>query len=172
MDGSHDIAVCARVCEHVFASVTKALHDNGVLWEGSLLKPNMIAPGASATPGKPADIAAYTVRTLARTMPPSLTGVVFLSGGQTEEEATVNLDAINKLAKNARVPWALSFSYGRALQASTIKTWDGKVENLENARQVLLSRCKANSQAQLGQYLGGASTEGSNESLYVADYIY
>lgn len=76
MDGSHDIEVCARVSEHVYATVVKALHDNGVVLEGALLKPNMIAPGDSAAKATPQQIGEYTVRTLARTIPPSMTGIM------------------------------------------------------------------------------------------------
>lgn len=170
MDGSHDINVCARVSEHVYATVVKALHDNGVVLEGSLLKPNMIAPGDSHAKSSPEEIGHYTVRTLARTIPPSMTGIMFLSGGQTEEEATVNLNAINKVGSH--MPWKLSFSYGRALQASTIKAWEGKHENLETAQKVLLARAKANSEAQLGKYAGGATPEGSQESLFQKNYTY
>lgn len=170
MDGSHDINVCARVSEHVYATVAKALHDNGVVLEGALLKPNMIAPGDSAEKVTPELIAEYTVRTLARTIPPAMTGIMFLSGGQTEEEATVNLNAINKVGAN--MPWKLSFSYGRALQASTIKAWDGKPENVEEAQKVFLARAKANSEAQLGKYAGGAAAAGSEESLFQKNYTY
>jgi len=170
MDGSHDITVCARVSEHVYASVVKALHDNGVILEGSLLKPNMIAPGVSGPQFSPEEVAYYTVRTLARTIPAAMTGVMFLSGGQSEEEATIHLNAINKVG--SKMPWKLSFSYGRALQASTIKTWAGKEENVAEAQKVLLARAKANSEAQLGKYEGGAATEGSTGSLFQPKYIY
>jgi len=157
MDGPHDIEYCSRVSEHVFAAVAKALHDNGVFLEGSLLKPNMILPGSeSKQKVTPHEIASYTVRTLKRTIPASIPGIMFLSGGQTEEEATINLDAINRLAGS---PWVLSFSYGRALQASTIKTWNGKVENVKKAHDVFIERAKANSDAQHGKYAGGAGGE-------------
>jgi len=170
MDGSHDISVCARVSEHVYASVVKALHDNGVVWEGALLKPNMITPGDASAKVSSQDIGLYTTRTLARTIPPAMGGIMFLSGGQSEEEATVNLDAINKVGSH--LPWKLSFSYGRALQASTIKAWAGKADNLKTAQEVLLARAKANSEAQLGKYAGSASADGANESLFQKKYIY
>lgn len=93
-----------------------------------------------------------------------------MSGGQTEEEATVNLNAINKLGH--AMPWKLTFSYGRALQASTIKTWEGKVENFVAAQKVFIERAKANSEAQLGKYNGGAAAEGSQESLFQKNYTY
>jgi fructose-bisphosphate aldolase class I len=100
-----------------------------IIWEGCLLKPNMVTPGFGAERAKPADVAWFTVRTLRRTMPPALCGVNFLSGGFSEEEATLNLDAMNKLDAKLR-PWSLSFSYGRALQSSTLKAWQGKDENI------------------------------------------
>jgi len=175
IDGDHDIQTCARVSERVYSEVYKAIHENGVFLEGSLFKPNMITAGQSAkTQSTPQEIAYYTIRTLQRTLPASVGGVTFLSGGQSEEEATVNLDAINKLVnKNpSKIPWSLSFSYGRALQSTCIKTWAGKEENVEAARAVLLARAKANSEAQLGKYEGGAKISGANDSLYQKDYIY
>jgi len=173
MDGPHDIEYCARVSEHVFAAVVKALHDNGVYLEGSLLKPNMILPGTEWKGEKgsitPLHIASYTVRTLKRTIPGSIPGIMFLSGGQTEEEATVNLDAINRLEGS---PWVLSFSYGRALQASTITAWNGKEENFKKAQEVLIERAKANGEAQLGKYKGGAGGEAAKQSLFEPKYVY
>jgi fructose-bisphosphate aldolase class I len=170
MDGDHSIEVCALVTQHVWEVTIKALHDQHILFEGILLKPNMVTAGASWKGTQtPQDIAAMTIRTLQRTIPPAIPGITFLSGGQGEEEASVNLDAMNKLAKKLKAPWSLSFSYGRALQSSTIKAWEGKAENLVKAQQVFLARAKANSLAQLGQY--GGSGEAS-ESLYVKDYKY
>jgi len=168
MDGPHDIETCARISEHVFSSVVKALHDNGVLLEGSLLKPNMILPGSeSKKPATAHEIASYTVRTLKRTIPAAIPGIMFLSGGLNEEEATINLDAINRLAGN---PWVLSFSYGRALQASCLNAWKGKAENFANAQKVFSKRAQANSEAQLGKYEGGAG--GSTVSLFEKNYVY
>jgi len=168
MDGPHDIEFCARVSEHVFATVVKALHDNGILLEGSLLKPNMVVPGSESKKTVTAhEIASYTVRTLKRTIPASIPGIMFLSGGQNEEEATLNLDAINKLSGS---PWVLSFSYGRALQASCLNAWKGKIENVPNAQKVFLQRARANSEAQFGKYEGGAG--GSTVSLFEKNYVY
>jgi len=174
MDGDHDIETCARVSERVYSEVMKACHENGVLFEGILFKPNMITSGQAAKVQAGAHaIASFTIRTLQRTLPASVPGVTFLSGGQTEEEATLNLDAINRLvnANPKSVPWQLSFSYGRALQATCITTWAGKAENVEAARAVLLDRANRNSEAQLGKYEGGGSL-GSNVSLFEKDYIY
>ncbi|CDJ50145.1 Fructose-bisphosphate aldolase, related [Eimeria brunetti] len=169
-DGAHDIGVCAAVTEQVLARVFYELQQQGVLLEGALLKPNMVTPGAQGPPASPQEIAKYTVETLRRTVPPALAGVMFLSGGQSEEEATLNLNAMNAMGPH---PWALSFSYGRALQASCLKAWGGKPENKAKAQQELLQRAKANSEAQLGKYAGGgASGKGASESLYEKKYIY
>jgi fructose-bisphosphate aldolase class I len=96
---------------------------------------------------------------------------MFLSGGQSEEEASLNLNAMNALPEVKR-PWTMSFSYGRAMQASTIKAWQGKPENVEAARQVLMTRAQANSHATLGTYEGGAGGSGSQQSLFVSNYVY
>jgi len=170
MDGPHDIEYCARVTEHILATVVKALHDNGVFLEGALIKPNMILQGSEyEKKATPHEIASYTVRTLKRTIPSAIPGIMFLSGGQTEEEATINLDAINKIEGK---PWQLSFSYGRALQNSCIKTWSGKEENVQKAQEVLINRAKANSEAQLGKYAGGAGGGAASQSLFEKNYVY
>jgi len=140
------------------AAVFKALADHHVLLEGCLLKPNMVTQGnQSKEKASAKDIAFYTVRALQRTCPPSLVGIMFLSGGTSEEEASANLNAMNVL--DARKPWRISFSYGRALQATCLKTWGGKKENKEAAQKILLERAKANSEAQLGKYKGGSASE-------------
>nr|AVL25149.1 fructose-1,6-bisphosphate aldolase 17 [Triticum aestivum] len=158
-----------RVTEIVLAACYKALNDQHVLLEGTLLKPNMVTPGSDAKKVAPEVIAEYTVRTLQRTVPAAVPAIVFLSGGQSVEEATLNLNAMNKL--QTKKPWNLSFSFGRALQQSTLKTWSGKAENEEKARAAFLVRCKANSEATLGTYKGVATLgEGASESLHVTDY--
>lgn len=130
----------------------------------------MVTPGATCADKKTAqEIAWLTVRTLSRTLPPAVPGVTFLSGGQSEEEASLNLNEMNKVDAKVR-PWALSFSYGRALQASTLKAWEGKVENVKAAQDALIARAKANSEATLGTYTGGAA--GDTSSQYVANYSY
>jgi len=171
IDGDHSIDVCAAVTQRVWEVTIKALHDQLVFFEGILLKPSMVTPGADFKGSKatPEDIAAATVRVLQRTIPPAVPGVTFLSGGQSEEEASRNLNAMNQLASKTRIPWSLSFSYGRALQASAIKAWEGKKENVTKAQEVFLHRAKANSLAQLGKYEGEATV---GESLYVKDYKY
>ncbi|XAR64634.1 Fructose-bisphosphate aldolase [Bertholletia excelsa] len=171
VDGPHDIDKCADVTERVLAACYKALNDHHVLLEGTLLKPNMVTPGSDVAKVKPEVVAEYTIRALQRTMPAAVPAVVFLSGGQSEEEATVNLNAMNKF--KGKKPWSLTFSYGRALQQSTLKAWAGKEENVKKAQEAFLARAKANSEATLGKYEGGGKlAEGASESLHVKDYKY
>ncbi|KFK24834.1 hypothetical protein AALP_AA8G030900 [Arabis alpina] len=172
VDGSHDIEKCAYVTERVLAACYKALNDHHVILEGTLLKPNMVTPGSDCkSKAKPEVIAEHTVRALQRTVPAAVPAVVFLSGGQSEEQATVNLNAINQL--KGKKPWSLTFSYGRALQQSTLKAWGGKEENVEKAQKAFLARAKANSEASVGGYKGDANLgEGASESLHVKDYKY
>lgn len=171
-DGDHDIEKTQYITEKVLAAQYKALSDHHVYLEGTLLKPNMVTAGQSC-PKKysSADIARATVTALSRTVPPAVPGVVFLSGGQSEEDATINLDAINKF-DGAKKPWKLTFSYGRALQATVLKTWSGKKEAYKAAQEELIKRAKANSQAALGQYQGGAAGGAAAESLYVEKHAY
>ncbi|XP_057440963.1 fructose-bisphosphate aldolase, cytoplasmic isozyme 1 [Lotus japonicus] len=169
-DGDHDIAKCAAVTETVLAAVYKALNEQHVLLEGTLLKPNMVTPGSDSPKVTPEVIAEHTVTALRRTVPAAVPGIVFLSGGQSEEQATLNLNAMNKL--EVLKPWALSFSFGRALQQSTLKTWAGKKESVTKAQEVFLARCKANSEATLGKYGGGSGSGLASENLYVKDYKY
>jgi len=169
VDGTHDIETCSKVSERVFSEVIKACQDYGLLFEGSLLKPNMITPGKECTKKvSAAEIAWITVRTLLRTIPGAMPGIMFLSGGQSEEEASDNLNEMNKLAE-VKKPWNLSFSYGRALQHSVLRAWVGKTENKEKAQQVFQQLAKNNSQATLGKYV---STGSKGESLHVSNYTY
>lgn len=166
-DGTHGIDVCAAVTEKVLAAVYKALSDHHVLLEGTLLKPNMVLSGAEG-PGGDVRTAAYlTVRALSRTVPSAVPGITFLSGGQSEEEATAHLAAMNQIGEIKR-PWALSFSFGRALQASALKAWGGKQENWVAGQEAFMARAKANGEASLGS--GDLNAKG--ESLYVKDYKY
>uniref|UniRef100_A0A8D8PTJ1 Fructose-bisphosphate aldolase n=1 Tax=Cacopsylla melanoneura TaxID=428564 RepID=A0A8D8PTJ1_9HEMI len=154
-DGPHDLERAQKVTETVLAAVYKALNDHHVYLEGTLLKPNMVTAGQSCTKKFTAqEIAQATVTALNRTVPAAVTGITFLSGGQSEEEASVNLDAINKFP--GKKPWALTFSYGRALQASVLRAWGGKKDNLKAAQDELLKRAKANALASQGKYEAGS----------------
>lgn len=173
-DGEHDIERCLKVTQTVLGYTYKALNDHHVYLEGTLLKPNMVTAGHSC-PKKytSGDIAHGTVRALQRTVPPAVPGVVFLSGGQSESDATINLDAINKFEREkGKKPWALTFSYGRALQASVLSTWKGNKDNIKAAQEVLLKRAQANSEAALGKYDGRFESEESRASLFVAGHAY
>jgi fructose-bisphosphate aldolase class I len=166
-DGAHSIEVCAAVTERVLAACYKALNDQHALLEGTLLKPNMVLPGADGPKVDVATAAYLTVRTLSRAVPPAVPGVVFLSGGQSEEGATAHLAAMNQVQSIAK-PWALTFSFGRALQASALKAWGGKKENWVAGQQAFLKHAKANSEATFGR----GDLTASGESLYVANYKY
>jgi len=171
-DGDHDIDRCQKVTETVLAAVYKALNDHHVFLEGTLLKPNMVTPGQSCQKrAGAAEIAYATVQALRRTVPPAVPGVTFLSGGQSEEEASVNLNAINSV-KLGR-PWALTFSYGRALQASVLRAWSGKKENIKAGQDELIKRAKANGEASLGKYVAGSIVgAGADATLFVANHAY
>ncbi|CAM9416785.1 unnamed protein product [Ectocarpus fasciculatus] len=170
MDGDHNMATTAAVQEKVLAAVYKACSDNGVYLEGSLLKPSMTCPGADCTePVTPEEVAATTVNVLERHVPSAVPGVMFLSGGMSEEEASINLNLMNSTPRKG--PWSLSFSYGRALQQSTLKAWQGKAENLEAAQAQLKARAQANSEANLGKYVAG-SQPSADETLFVKGYKY
>lgn len=155
------------------AACYKALNDQHVLLERSLVKLNMVTPGSDAfCKASPEEIAKYTVRTLQRTVPPAVPGIVFLSGGQSGEEAMQNLNAINAL--DTVKPWTLSFSFGHALQATVLKTWSGK-EYVDAAQKALHVQAKANFEATLGKYYGTGNQEATatgKESLHVKDYNY
>merc|ERR1719355_506475 len=170
IDGTHGIETTARIQERVLTTVYGKLRDNGVLLEGSLLKPSMTVPGVEC-PDKsdPATIAQMTVRTLERCLPPRMPGVTFLSGGISEEDSSIYLNEINKVERTCSA--RLTFSYSRALQSSCIKAWGGKDENYENAQSLLLKRAQANSEAALGKYVPG-SQPSSEESLFVKNYVY
>lgn len=171
MDGEHSIEVCTRVTEEVLSTVFRKLQEHNVLLEGALLKPNMVTPGYSNPAFKtatPEEIGRATLTALSRTVPPALPGVTFLSGGQGEEEASLNLNALNAI--EGKRPWSLTFSFGRALQASCLDAWRGDKANVPKAQQAFLARAKANSEAQLGKYKGSGAKEEAN--LYVKDYKY
>ncbi|EPY37855.1 fructose-bisphosphate aldolase, class I [Angomonas deanei] len=170
IDGTHDIDTCQRVSQHVWAEVAAALQRHGVIWEGCLLKPNMVVPGAES--GKKAtaeEVARYTVTTLARTMPPALVGVTFLSGGLSEVQASEYLNAINNV--DIPRPWKLTFSYARGLQSSALKAWGGKDSGIPAGRRAFLHRAKMNSNAQLGKY-NRAEDDKESQSLYVKGNSY
>jgi fructose-bisphosphate aldolase class I len=150
MDGGHDIDTCLAVTERTLEAVFHALFQQRVPLEQILLKPNMVLSGKKCP--KQADVrtvAEETIRCFRRVVPAAVTGVVFLSGGQSDEVATAHLNEMNKIGG---VPWELSFSYGRALQAPALKAWGGKKENLGAGQQAYFHRARCNGAARSGSY--------------------
>jgi fructose-bisphosphate aldolase class I len=151
MDGDHDIARCYEVTEMVLKIVFEQLYYQRVKLEGMVLKPNMVIAGKkSAKQASVDEVASETVRVLKNCVPPAVAGIAFLSGGQSDELATAHLSAMN--AKFGPLPWHLTFSYGRALQAAPQKAWSGKVENVAAGQKALTKRAKLNSLATTGRY--------------------
>jgi fructose-bisphosphate aldolase class I len=150
MDGDHDIDRCYTATEWALKATFEELYNNRVALEGIVLKPNMALPGKKC--GKRAsveEVAEKTVRLLRSCVPGAVPGIAFLSGGQSDEEATAHLDAMNKLGP---LPWKLTFSYGRALQAAPQKAWAGKSENVAAAQRAFAHRARMNGLAALGQW--------------------
>jgi len=172
MDGDHDIQTATRASVRVLSAVFKELHDHHVYLEGTVLKPNMVTAGQDFPGGcTPQEVGHATVDALRQTVPSIIPGITFLSGGQSEEEATVNLNAINQV--DLPKPWTLTFSFARGLQATVLKAWQGKPENVAAGQEALMLRLKANSEASLGKYTGAAgNAAGAQESLFVKDYQY
>uniref|UniRef100_A0A4W4GAG3 Fructose-bisphosphate aldolase n=1 Tax=Electrophorus electricus TaxID=8005 RepID=A0A4W4GAG3_ELEEL len=171
-DGDHDLQRCQYVTEKVLAAVYKALSDHHVYLEGTLLKPNMVTAGHSCTKKyTPEEVAMATVSALRRTVPAAVPGICFLSGGQSEEEASLNLNAINQTPLHK--PWKLTFSYGRALQASALAAWKGRAENKKAAQDAFCTRAKINGLASKGEYKPtGQADQAAMKSLYTASYNY
>ncbi|GBF90781.1 fructose-1,6-bisphosphate aldolase [Raphidocelis subcapitata] len=158
IDGPHSAETFAAASEKAIAACVAALWRRGVALEACLLKPQMVVQGTecSAPRAAPEQVAAATLRVMRRVVPPAVAGIMFLSGGQTEEEATRNLDAINKLAKEeGRAPWSLSFSFGRGLQASVLKIWsNAPPSRASEARAMAGALAEANAAAARGEFAG------------------
>jgi len=150
MDGGHDIDTCYQVTEFVLKETFQQLYYQRIALEGMVLKPNMVVPGKKS--GKKAsvqEVAEKTVKLLKACVPGAVPGIAFLSGGQSDEEATAHLDAMNKIGG---LPWALTFSYGRALQHAVQTTWKGKSENVAAAQRAFAHRAEMNGLAALGKW--------------------
>ncbi|MBM3985315.1 MAG: fructose-bisphosphate aldolase class I [Planctomycetes bacterium] len=161
MDGDHAVERCFEVTEATLRLVFAALQQHGVVLEGMLLKPNMViaASGCKKQAGVE-QVAAETLRCFRRTVPAAVPGIVFLSGGQSDEVATAHLSAMNRMGPN---PWPLSFSYGRALQHAPQHAWKGQAANVAAAQKAFLKRAKCNGAAALGKY-----TEAMEKELVTA----
>src|SRR3954463_13323974 len=150
MDGDHDVDRCYSVSEWVLKATFEELYYNRVALEGMVLKPNMAVAGKkSSKKASVEEVAEKTVRLLKACVPAAVPGIAFLSGGQSDEEATAHLDAMNKLGP---LPWKLTFSYGRALQHAPQKSWGGKAENVAAAQRAFVHRARMNGLAALGQW--------------------
>ncbi len=150
MDGDHDVDRCYEVTEFVLKETFQELYYQRVALEGMVLKPNMTVPGKKgAKRASVAEVAEKTVRLLKACVPAAVPGIAFLSGGQSDEEATAHLDAMNKIGS---LPWNLTFSYGRALQAAPQKAWSGRTENVAAAQRAFAHRARMNGLAALGQW--------------------
>ena len=169
LDGDHDIDRTLEVASATWAETFKYLADNNVVFEGILLKPSMVTPGAECKRrAGPEEVAQYTLNMLRRRVPPAVPGIMFLSGGQSELEATLNLNAMNQSPN----PWHVSFSYARALQNTVLKTWKGEEANFQAAQEALLGRAKANSNAQLGKYTADGESAEAAKGMYEKGYQY
>jgi len=169
LDGDHDIDRNLEVASKTWAQVFKFLADQDVMFEGILLKPSMVTPGADCKKrADPDTVAEYTLNLLKRRVPPAVPGIMFLSGGQSELEATLNLNAMNQSPN----PWHVSFSYARALQNTVLKTWQGQDGNKDAAQKALLGRAQANSMAQLGKYSAEGESATAGEKMFQKGYTY
>ncbi|MBB5518163.1 class I fructose-bisphosphate aldolase [Amphiplicatus metriothermophilus] len=155
MDGDHDIDRCYEVTEYVLRAVFAELYDQRVALEGTILKPNMVVPGKKCPKqAGVSEVAEKTVKCFRAAVPAAVPGIVFLSGGQSDEEATAHLNAMNAQYADW-LPWPLSFSYGRALQAAPLKAWAGKAENVPAAQKAFAHRARMNGLAQRGEWSDG-----------------
>lgn len=150
MDADNSQATCEKVTAEMLSLTFRELHNHGVALEGIVLKPNMVISGKGHAKQSTVDqVAEATVRVLKRYVPAAVPGIAFLSGGQSSVDATKHLDAMNKLGGS---PWALTFSYGRALQADALQAWQGKDENLAAGQAAMMKRAKLNGLAANGEY--------------------
>ncbi|HLX15084.1 MAG TPA: class I fructose-bisphosphate aldolase [Bradyrhizobium sp.] len=150
MDGDHDIDRCYEVTQRVLNKTFQELRIQRVALEGMILKPNMVVPGKkNPKQSSVEEVAEKTIRLLKTCVPAAVPGIAFLSGGQSDEDATAHLNAMNR---TSNLPWRLSFSYGRALQAAPQKAWSGKAENVAAAQRAFAHRARMNSLASKGEW--------------------
>lgn len=168
MDGSHEIEHTAKVQEKVLKAVYSACEQNNVFLQGTLLKPSMTVPGVdNSNKSDPESVAKMTVMVMDRCVPQDVAGIMFLSGGLTEEDASIYLNAINNIKRQGS--WSMSFSYGRALQYSCLQAW--KKSGNKEAQKKLIARARANSKATTGNYITGSETS-IQKSLFESNYKY
>lgn len=169
LDGDHTIEETAYWTERVLSFTFRALNEYDVCLDGALLKPNMVNPGADSNePVEPETVAQYTLQTMLRGVPPAMPGIHFLSGGMSDQEATENLQRLNTMPGSEKAPWSLTFSYGRALQMSVLKLWNGDDSKKAEAQDLLRKLAQANSSAQLGKYEGPHPSPGGKTRNFQA----
>jgi fructose-bisphosphate aldolase class I len=152
MDGGHTLERCGKVTEEVLRTVFNQLYTQRVTLEGMILKPNMVLPGLTCPKQAAVDeVADATVKCLLRAVPAAVPGIAFLSGGQPSELASARLNAMNVRFKS-RLPWALAFSFARAIQQPALEIWQGKEANMLAAQQALVHRARCNRAARRGEY--------------------
>ncbi|OYV74894.1 MAG: fructose-bisphosphate aldolase [Deltaproteobacteria bacterium 21-66-5] len=152
MDGDHSIEQCGQVTEEVLRTVFSRLYTQGVMLEGMILKPNMVLPGLSCPKQETVEeVADATVKCLLQAVPAAVPAIAFLSGGQSCELASAHLNAMNVRFKS-RLPWALAFSFARAIQQPALEIWSGQDANVKGAQQALLHRARCNRAARRGEY--------------------
>ena len=153
IDGDHTIEVDQNITIKTLTKVYEMLDLYKVSLEGTLLKPNMVTSGSSSSNRAPAtEVASRTVEAFEKSVPSSVPGIVFLSGGQPDDEATLNMNEIALFGQNNNAPWELSYSFGRGLQALPLNTWLGIKENVPSAQQAFIQRCILTSAARQGKY--------------------
>ncbi|CDS42102.1 fructose 16 bisphosphate aldolase [Echinococcus multilocularis] len=170
-EGNHNIKTAQRVCQEVLSYVFKTLQDHHIFLEGLLIETNFVRAGhTSCCQSSVEDNAKTTLEVLQRTVPPAVPGILFLSGGLSEDDATLNLNAINTI--ESKRPWALTFSFGRAMHNAVLTAWKGVDDNIPNAQCVLMRLARQNSQASMGFYkvLGRAAPEKSSEKIAQSAY--
>jgi len=161
MDGDHTIERCYRATSRTLQAVFTELYDQRVDFDEMLLKPNMVLSGKDRGVDEPDVVARATLKCFHRVVPAAVPGVVFLSGGQGDEQATANLNAMNALGPH---PWELSFSYGRALQAPSLNAWGGDPGNVEAGQRAFYHRAKMNGAARSGLYAPDMETAAAASS--------
>jgi fructose-bisphosphate aldolase class I len=166
MDGAHTMKRCCEVTEEVLRTVFAQLYSQRVMLEGLILKPNMVLPGSTCPRQEAVDeVAEATVKCLLRAVPAAVPGIAFLSGGQSGELASARLNAMNVRFKS-QLPWALAFSFARAIQQPALEIWHGEEANVPAAQQALKHRAQCNRAARRGEYNAALDTDGRESALH------
>ncbi len=166
MDGAHTMERCCEVTEEVLRTVFNELYSQRVMLEGLILKPNMVLPGLTCARQETVDeVAEATVKCLLRAVPAAVPGIAFLSGGQSGELASARLNAMNVRFKS-QLPWALAFSFARAIQQPALEIWHGKQANVSSAQQALQHRAQCNRAARRGEYNAAMEMDNREIALY------